>query len=237
MSRGPGLITIANAIFRPLTFTTICNICTYPIPPSHTRYHCLRCNNGDYDICMSCYHKLVASGRISREDGMNGWRRCLRGHRTVVVGFQDGEDGQRRIVTKDLVGGHAMKDAEHGENANPRSPTSAAAPVNKESTWSWRDTDGSIHKFSRQLNSSTTSPQSSMLPHPQQRFPPDGGVGLHVQALWSYLPGEGVEDELGFPKGAEIREAEDINGDWFWGVYSGRKGLFPGNYGRVVGMV
>jgi hypothetical protein len=58
---------------------------------------------------------------------------------------------------------------------------------------------------------------------------------LRVQALWSYFPGEGVSDELGFPRHAEIREAEDINGDWFWGVYAGSKGLFPGNYGRVVG--
>ncbi|KAF2107180.1 hypothetical protein BDV96DRAFT_506723, partial [Lophiotrema nucula] len=180
--RGPGLITIANTIFRPLTFTTICNICTYPIPPSHTRYHCPKCQKGDYDICMSCYHKLVSSGRINKEDGMNGWRRCLRGHRMVVVGFQDGEDGQRRIVTRDLVGG-----------------------------WALREDDQ------------------------QHRFPPDGGVGLRIQALWSYFPGEGVEDELAFPKNAEIRESEDINGDWFWGVYAGSKGLFPGNYGRVVG--
>jgi hypothetical protein len=68
-----------------------------------------------------------------------------------------------------------------------------------------------------------------------QRFPPDGGVGLRVKANWAYFPAEGVEDELGFPKLAEIREAEDINGDWFWGVYAGKKGLFPGNYGHVVG--
>jgi hypothetical protein len=189
---------------------------------------------------MSCYHKLVASGRITREDGMNGWRRCLRGHRTVVVGFQDGEDGQRRIVTRDLVGGLAMKDIDSTDN--PRSPTSAVtAERSKESTWSWRDTDGSIQRFSRQHPSpSGSSAQPSSLQMqlpPQQRFPPDGGVGLRVQALWSYFPGEGVEDELGFPKGAEVREAEDINGDWFWGVYCGAKGLFPGNYGRVVGQV
>ncbi|ORY10463.1 hypothetical protein BCR34DRAFT_485609 [Clohesyomyces aquaticus] len=184
--RGPGLLTLANLHFRPLTFTTICNICTYPIPPSHTRYHCLACNKGDYDICMSCYHKLVSSGRISREDGMNGWRRCLRAHRMVIVGFEDGGQGQRRCVVRDLVGG-----------------------------WAFRDEEKTTQR--------------------KRPFPPDGGVGLRVQALWSYFPGEGVEDEIGFPKCAEIREAEDINGDWFWGVYAGRKGLFPGNYGFVVG--
>ncbi|KAF1997131.1 hypothetical protein P154DRAFT_497515 [Amniculicola lignicola CBS 123094] len=186
MIRGPGLITMANRIFRPLTFTTVCNVCTYPIPPSHTRYHCPTCNKGDYDICMGCYHKLIISNRISKEDGMNGWRRCLRGHRMIVVGFEDRDGGQRRIVVRDLVGGHALKEDEPTE---PR----------------------------------------------MQKFPPDGGVGLRVQANWSYYPGEGVVDELMFPKMAEVREVEDINGDWFWGVYAGAKGLFPGNYGRVVG--
>ena len=85
--RGPGFFTIANTIFRPLTFTTLCNVCRYPIPPSNTRYHCLKCNAGDYDICMSCYHKLVVSGRIAKEDGVNGWRKWLRGHRMYIVGF------------------------------------------------------------------------------------------------------------------------------------------------------
>ncbi|KAF2736225.1 hypothetical protein EJ04DRAFT_551452 [Polyplosphaeria fusca] len=235
MSRGPGLITIANAIFRPLTFTTICNICTYPIPPSHTRYHCPRCNKGDYDICMSCYHKLVASSRIPREDGMNGWRRCLRAHRTVVVGFQDGEDGQRRIVTRDLVGGHAIKDLD--TDTSPRSPTSSTSPAAAAAAanWSWRDTDGSVLSRHHREHAGSPSALPQNVQQQQQRFPPDGGVGLRVLALWSYFPGEGVADELGFPKGAEIREAEDINGDWFWGVYAGEKGLFPGNYGRVVG--
>ncbi|KAF2270259.1 hypothetical protein CC78DRAFT_452029 [Lojkania enalia] len=235
--RGPGLITIANIIFRPLTFTTICNICTYPIPPSHTRYHCPKCQKGDYDICMSCYHKLVSSGRICKEDGMNGWRRCLRGHRMVIVGFQDGEDGQRRIVTRDLVGGWALKDDESDTPRSDRStPQTLPPPRETLSNWSWRDNDGSIHKYSRASLSPTQSPNmsSAALP-PQTKFPPDGGAGLRVQALWGYFPGEGVEDELGFPKNAEIREAENINGDWFWGVYAGSKGLFPGNYGRVIG--
>ena len=62
------------------------------------------------------------------------------------------------------------------------------------------------------------------------RYRPSGDVGLHVMALWSYWPEEGVKDEISFPKGAEIRECKNINDDWFWGVYCGRKGLFPGNY-------
>jgi hypothetical protein len=60
---------------------------------------------------------------------------------------------------------------------------------------------------------------------------------MRVYALYSYYPDEGVTDELMFPKHAEIREADDINGEWFWGCYAGQKGLFPANYGRVIGEV
>ena len=177
--RGPRKFTIANATFRPLTFTTLCNICRHPIPPSNTRYHCLKCNAGDYDICMSCYHKLNVTNRISKEDGINGWRKCLRGHRMVIVGFEDRDGGQRRIVGRDLVGGHALREEEQTR---------------------------------------------------VQRYPPDGGFGLRLLARWAYWPDEGDKDELAFPRGAEIREAEDVNGEWYWGVYAGVKGLFPANH-------
>lgn len=180
LMHGPGYFTIANSVFRPLTFTTLCNVCRHPIPPSNTRYHCLRCNAGDYDICTSCYHKLVVSSRISKEDGSNGWRKCLRNHRMVIVGFEDRDGGQRRIVVRDLVGGHALKEEEHQARV--------------------------------------------------QRYPPDGGFGLRLLARWGYWPDAGDEDELGFPRGAEIREAANVNGDWYWGVYNGAKGLFPAAY-------
>ena len=183
--RGPGYFTIANSIFRPLTFTTVCNICRYPIPPSNTRYHCLKCNAGDYDICMGCYHKLVVSGRIPKEDGVNGWRKCLRGHRMYIVGFEDRDGAQRRMVVRDLVGGYALKEEEE-------------------------------------------------MTVRVQRYPPDGGVGLRLLARWAYWPDEGVEDELAFPRGAEIREAADINGDWYWGVYCGVGRLFPANHVTAV---
>lgn len=218
---GPGHVTLAKSTYRPLTFTTLCNICTYPIPPSHTRYHCLQCNGGDYDICSGCYQKLVLSGRISKEDGMHGWRRCLRNHRMIVVGFEDRDGGQRRVVVRDLVGGFSLRD-----EIEAVSPPSPSQPTHAEK-WTWRDTDGSRQQFR-----SPNMPRSAVS---TQRFPPDGGVGLRIQARWSYFPAEGVTDELAFPKFAEITEAEDINGDWCWGVYAGTKGLFPGGYGRVVG--
>lgn len=221
--RGPSHVTLANSTYRPLTFTTLCNICTYPIPPSHTRYHCMKCNGGDYDIDSSCYQKLVLSGRISKEDGLHGWRRCPRGHRMIVIGFEDRDGGQRRVVVRDLVGGLSLRDEVESNDT-----TSPPPPREREDKWTWRDTDGSRHQF--------RSPQSTASPmSPTQRFPPDGGVGLRVQSRWSYFPAEGVTDELSFPKFAEITEAEDINGDWFWGVYAGAKGLFPGAYGRIIG--
>jgi Zn finger protein HypA/HybF involved in hydrogenase expression len=67
---------------------------------------------------------------------------------------------------------------------------------------------------------------------PQEIMPPDGGVGLRCLTLWNRFVPE--EDELAFPKNAEIREAEQVNEDWFWGVYAGQKGLFPGNHVRVL---
>ncbi|OAL48194.1 hypothetical protein IQ07DRAFT_513987 [Pyrenochaeta sp. DS3sAY3a] len=185
---GPDTFVIANTTFRPLTFTTLCNVCRYPIPPSHTRYHCLKCNGGDYDICMNCYHKLNVSNRISKEDGINGWRKCLRGHRMVIVGFEDRDGGQRRKVVRELVGGYALKEE---ESSNPGS-------------------------------------------HQTQRFPPEGGVGLRLLATWRYWPDEGDKDELAFPRVAEIREARDLNGDWYWGVYCGAEGLFPANHVTAV---
>ncbi|KKY23268.1 putative ring finger domain-containing protein [Diplodia seriata] len=259
----------------------------------------------------------------------------------VVIGFEDRDSGQRRVVTKDLVGGLAMKDNALLKNAptaapsatdNPGTPTAPApavappppdpaaagaiSPVDAPHAWRWRDTDGTIKKARMRAglfrsnsassassssmqrdgnksksnnassattaadttnnnnvggggggssnanttnnsngstnnnnNASNANPTSNPTSNPstttnnnsgpaaaglilKKQFPPDGGLGLRVLALWSYWPQEGVNDELMFPKGAEIREAEDINGDWYWGCYCGRKGLFPGNYVR-----
>lgn len=227
-SHGPEHVTIANLIFRPLTFTTLCNICRYPIPPINQRYHCLKCNTGDYDFCMSCYHKLNVSGRIAKEDGINGWRKCLRGHRMVVVGFEDRDGGQRRLVVRDLVGGYALKEDELASTSTsasatttndttPRSPISGA-PLRE---WKWRDYEGNVHKQRAPSSAAHVS---------TQRFPPDGGVGLRFTTRWNYWPDDGVKDELGLPRHAEVREATDINGDWYWGVYCGQTGFLPAGF-------
>ena len=199
----------------PLTFSTKCDICTYPIPPSTTRFHCPQCNDGDYDICTTCYLRLVKSGRISAENGPRGWRRCPNGHRMIVIGFEDSVLGQRRIVVEDLVGGHALSNTTDSE----------------EEVWRWGDQN-------QQTQAETKTTAIGSMPHLNNlvlgKYPPSGGVGMRVFAYWSFWPQEGVEDELAFPKSAEIRECQDINGDWFLGFYCGRKGVFPGNYCRVL---
>lgn len=209
--KGLGTVTIANRYFKLLQFLTKCDICTYSISPSNTRFHCPVCNDGDYDICSPCYHAQVSMGKISADNGPNGWRRCPQGHRMVVIGFEDRDGGQRRLVERDRVGGSRLKEEESTSNDMTAIPD-----------WSWKDVNGKERKARTGYNVSG-------------RLPPDGGVGLRVVANWGYFPGEGVRDELMFPKGAEIREAEDINGDWFWGGYAGGMGLFPGNYGKIVG--
>ncbi|KAF2100480.1 hypothetical protein NA57DRAFT_36958 [Rhizodiscina lignyota] len=184
---------LAGLPFTPLTFATKCDVCVRAISPSDTRFHCPDCNNGDYDICKTCYYGLVAKGRIKREDGPHGWRRCPQGHRMGIVGFEDRVGGQWRLVAAERVGGLALKE-EQLASTGPHFPS-------------------------------------------EQRFPPSGGVGLRIHAMYAWWPKEGAKDELMFPKGAEITEADDINGDWCWGCYAGAKGLFPGNYGKVVGRV
>lgn len=180
-----GLPHLRQDSYVALPVLTDCDICARPIPPNSTRFHCLECSEGDYDICNECYRGLVAQGKISQADGPNGWRRCLKGHRMAIVGYQDTiEGGRLRVVVRDRVGGTAFRE--------------------DEISLSWQQPPGG--------------------------YPPDGGVGMRCLALYSYWPAEGVEDELAFPKNAEIREVEDQNGDWSWGVYGAKGALFPSNH-------
>ncbi|THC95067.1 hypothetical protein EYZ11_005462 [Aspergillus tanneri] len=241
--------------FKILAFSTNCDICTQPIPPVIQRFHCLQCNDGDYDICPNCYLKLVATNKIRKENGHNGWRRCLKDHRMVVVGFEDHEDGQRRVIVRDLVGGRALNDDHVKSSSASASPVTVTAPSPEVSSgdWSWKDgterrkkasrvrapwvhadreRHGSLHSGSEPSTPVTATSNTST-----RRFPPDGGVGVVLHALWSWYPEDGVKDELMFPRGAEITEAENINDDWYWGCYAGSTGLFPGTHVFVVGEI
>jgi len=145
----------------------------------------------------------------------------------IVIGFEDSNAGQRRIVVDDLVGGHALKDDVDGDGSLE---------------WSWGEEGQRQAKIVSKAASARTvasvGPSATdSAPPLLKRYPPNGGVGMHILALWAWWPQDGAHDELAFPKGAEIRECEDINGDWFWGIYCGRKGLFPSNYGRILEVV
>lgn len=222
---GPGVMDIGR--FKPLTFSTRCDICHYSIPPSKTRFHCFSCTSkvpntqpGDYDICTNCYPKLVTSRRISAENGISGWRRCLKGHRMVVVGFEDNRGGQRRVIVQDLVGGRGL----HEEPFNSLDQSDLQR-------WSWAEGARVKLVTSDVMKTAPTSAPDIAI---SNAFPLDGGTGMTCVALWSWYPAEGANDELLFPKGAEVREVKDVNGDWFHGTYMGKRGLLPAPYMRIL---
>ncbi|CAK7231292.1 hypothetical protein SCUCBS95973_007862 [Sporothrix curviconia] len=216
---------------------------------------------GDYDVCQECYGSLAPG--MAAENGPNGWRRCpSKGHRMVVVAFyEDGKQGgvPRRIVVEDLVGGFRLEtepatDTGEGQDletwyvwyeekrqferlvsrnvrlsAPPPLPSSSlSAPV-------------------KTATAAAALPVAST----STSFPPVGGVGRTAVARWAYYPDTGSsgsgsdggsgeaapanDDELMFPRWAEIREIEDVNGEWYHGVYMGRKGLFPSGFVKMLG--
>jgi len=212
-----------------LPIHTTCNICGLPIVPSRTRFHCPTCNAGDYDICRPCYDSLFLSGQINAADGDKGWRKCLKGHRMLVVGFEDREHGKQRIVVEEVVGGWAWVGHEDGqESAAGGSSTEEQPDRIAPQRWSYKDDAAGGYKTVKRPASSSVQTNS------HTTLPPSGGYGLRMLALWGRVPDEGVEDELEFPRGAQITEVVDINGDWCWGMYCRRSGLFPGGFGRVL---
>ncbi len=59
---------------------------------------------------------------------------------------------------------------------------------------------------------------------------------MRAIAVYPWFPEEGEPGagELMFPRWAEIREIEDVNGEWWAGVYAGAWGVFPGGCVRVI---
>ncbi|KAI0200730.1 hypothetical protein F4808DRAFT_450707 [Astrocystis sublimbata] len=219
---GPNALSIGN--FKPLTFMTTCDVCRRSIPPSDRRYHCGDCIStivpetqpGDYDICFDCYDGLVHDGQLSVDNGPDGWRRCLNGHRMSIVGFSENEGGQKRVITRGIVGGLGLSFEAHDSDQTLQ-------------IWCWYA--GGI-KVQRHV----TADVAASPPEEQQQhdFPPDGGAGQRGVAAWPWYPAHDATDELMFPRGAEVREIEDVNGDWCFGSYMGAKGLFPTPYVRVT---
>ncbi|OCT44151.1 RING finger domain-containing protein [Cladophialophora carrionii] len=229
-----------RADFRPLVITTNCDVCSRSISPEETRFHCPTHSTpspddpslkGDYDICGSCYARDVAAGRIKREDGPDGWRLCPKGHRMVTVVFErDVEGNQRRAIVRDIVGGVKLTDDDMAawklamSNIH-RTDTLALSAVRGE--WSWREDEAGTRR--------TTRARTATLPQSGVKIPPDGGSGKICRARWSYYPvpddAKGT-DELAFPKYADVCEVEEINDEWWHGVYAGDAGLFPAIFVR-----
>lgn len=240
---GPGAASVAP--FKPLAFHTRCQICRQAIPPTQERYHCFSCASaldpeqqnprpGDYDICSPCYAGLVARKQISAENGSAGWRRCLVGHRMVVVAFEESARSGllRRVVARDLVGGRKIM----SESFEPASASAGRAPTGLTRMW-WPDGDGTLERLvtkdvAARAPTSVTAADGAVRTFATV-FPPDGGAGETAVARWTWNTVE--EDELLFPKGAEIREVEDVSGEWFHGCYMGDTGLFPAPYVVKIG--
>lgn len=155
----------------------------------------------------------------------------------VIVGFEDKRGGQRRITVQDLVGGRFL----HEETA----PVDLAIPdADALFLWSWTDPE-LLRSKSRLVTKDVMKTAPTNLPPGVAEqlaletvtFPANGGMGMVAQALWAWYPAEGVLDELMFPRRAEVREARNVNGDWWEGVYMGQKGVFPAPYvGNVAGV-
>ncbi|KAI0014108.1 hypothetical protein F4779DRAFT_624842 [Xylariaceae sp. FL0662B] len=228
---GPDVTSIGD--FRPLTFATTCDICRNTIPPTRRRYHCSSCTStvvpdtraGDYDICVKCYNGLVSDKRISDENGHTGWRRCLNGHRMAILGFTDNGGGQRRTVIQDVVGGRNLQIESNAFNEQQQQHPQGS----QLQKWWWYGPNGSRLERLVTMDVAASAPELGT-----DQFPPDGGAGLRAVAKWSWYPEAESEDELMFPRGAEVREIEDVNGDWFFGCYMGAMGLFPAPYVRVI---
>ncbi|OTB06581.1 hypothetical protein M426DRAFT_318651 [Hypoxylon sp. CI-4A] len=237
--RGATLASGTNAVslgnFKSLTFTTTCELCEEPIPPHHRRYHCYECTStvpdapqGEYEICVDCYASAVHNKRVSDENGHAGWRRCLEGHRMAIVGFTEGSLGQRRNVFQDIVGGRSLHTEPYEGNGVPNEEQRQERGLQLQK-WSWKSQNGTSLERLVAVDVAATAPALGT-----ELFPPDGGAGLKAVAKWSWYPQAGTTDELLFPKGSEIREVEDVNGEWLFGTYMGAEGLFPAPYVRVI---
>lgn len=146
----------------------------------------------------------------------------------IIVGFEDNHGGQRRVIVQDLVGGRGLDEQPCTLKDH------SGAELQK---WSWGDgvhirgDDTHLKLVTKDVmrTAPTTSPELVI----DSAFPPDGGVGMLAVALWSWYPAPGADDELLFPKGAEVRECKNVNDDWWHGTYMGKRGLFPAPYVKI----
>lgn len=178
---------------------------------------------------------------MAAENGPGGWRRCPRGgHRMAVVAFVPAPDDPpylRRRVLREVVGGRRLRfPFEDGErNENGGGDVRVCAWVAADGRRVERLVAADVAVAAAAAATTGGSGGGDDDEGSAEGFPPDGGTGFRAVAGWGWVPAAGVEDELMFPKGAEISEVEDVNGEWFHGFYMGNQGLFPAPYVRVVG--
>ncbi|KAG9718588.1 hypothetical protein KCU59_g18414, partial [Aureobasidium melanogenum] len=103
-----------------------------------------------------------------------------------IVGYEDREGGPHRVVVKEMVGGWALKD----DMTIRTTATGISTQQQHQDHWRWKEHDGTAKTVASSANLFASSPHA---------FPPSGGIGLKVQALWSYFPSDEVQDELRFP--------------------------------------
>lgn len=133
-----------------------------------------------------------------------------------VVGFTEGKDGQNRVVIRDIVGGSGLSTEAHESDKSLQK-------------WCWYVGGSKVQRLVT-VSVAASPPEEQ----DQHELPPDGGAGLRGGAVWSWYPAPDADDELMFPRGAEVREIEDVNGDWCFGSYMGAKGLFPSPYVKTT---
>lgn len=164
----------------------------------------------------------------------------------IILAFEadtteDGDGGMRRVVKADLVGGWKMSEADmrlwnqqHNIHMSPPTSPPPSGFGGTRGTWSWREDQSGTRQT--RPRTSTLSNLNNVTSQGVARFPPDGGFGKRGIAYYAYWPEDGPdgEGELRLPRGAEVAEIEDVNGDWWSGVYAGDIGVFPFGYAREL---
>lgn len=163
----------------------------------------------------------------------------------IVIGFEDCAEGQKRIVVNDLVGGVSLRDADLQKFGAGGAGGGGRRAQGGQWTWIEDTEGGTMKRESRasriRAHSPTTTTHATGAGGPgtaavPMKFPPDGGTGMRAVVGYPWFPeeGEAGAGELIFPRWAEIREVEDVNGEWWAGVYAGLQGVFPGVCVRVI---
>jgi hypothetical protein len=140
----------------------------------------------------------------------------------VIVAFHESHGGQYRHVVADRVGGWKLK-------------MEIFSQLQGLQKWSWCEGPTTLKRLVTRDVASTaprTVPEGDgdVVLVSAETFPPDGGNGFLATAKWAWNPT--ADDELLFPKGADVIEIEELDEEWSHGVYMGAQGLLPTKYLR-----